>query len=197
MRSISILFITFVFYAFLGWCFEMVHMGITTKEIVNRGFLNGPVIPIYGAGMLTILLLLQPIKRNGFFLTIAIIAICSLLEYSTSYIMEKLFHMRWWDYEDKAFNLHGRICAETMSMFTVMAVFVIYYLDPFFQTFLSSFNTTILMTVASLLLVAFIVDLVFSNMVLKDYIRSQTKTKHKDKTPSIRDYTNKLLRSKF
>ena len=142
MRRICILFITFIFYAFLGWCFEMIHMGITTNEVVNRGFLNGPIIPIYGAGVLSILLLLKPLKHNIVLLTICIVLICSIIEYLTSYVMEKMFGLRWWDYENKPLNLHGRICFETMSMFTVMALFIVYYLDPVFQKMIDKVDTT-------------------------------------------------------
>ena len=197
MRRICILFITFIFYAFLGWCFEMIHMGITTNEVVNRGFLNGPIIPIYGAGVLSILLLLKPLKHNIVLLTICIVLICSIIEYLTSYVMEKLFGLRWWDYENKPLNLHGRICFETMSMFTVMALFIVYYLDPVFQKMIDKVDTTYVVIISIILLIFFISDIIFSNMILNDYIRSQTKTKKKDKTPSIRDYTTKLLRDRF
>lgn len=196
MRRICILFITFIFYAFLGWCFEMIHMGITTNEVVNRGFLNGPIIPIYGAGVLSILLLLKPLKHNIVLLTICIVLICSIIEYLTSYVMEKMFGLRWWDYENKPLNLHGRICFETMSMFTVMALFIVYYLDPVFQKMIDKVDTTYVVIISIILLIFFISDIIFSNMILNDYIRSQTKTKKKDKTPSIRDYTTKLLRDR-
>lgn len=197
MRRICILFITFIFYAFLGWCFEMIHMGITTNEVVNRGFLNGPIIPIYGAGVLSILLLLKPLKHNIVLLTICIVLICSIIEYLTSYVMEKMFGLRWWDYENKPLNLHGRICFETMSMFTVMALFIVYYLDPVFQKIIAKIDTMYIVIISIILLIFFISDIIFSNMILNDYIRSQTKTKKKDKTPSIRDYTTKLLRDRF
>jgi len=197
MRRICILFITFIFYAFLGWCFEMIHMGITTNEVVNRGFLNGPIIPIYGAGVLSILLLLKPLKHNIVLLTICIVLICSIIEYLTSYVMEKMFGLRWWDYENKPLNLHGRICFETMSMFTVMALFIVYYLAPVFQKMIDKVDTTYVVIISIILLIFFISDIIFSNMILNDYIRSQTKTKKKDKTPSIRDYTTKLLRDRF
>lgn len=197
MRILSILFITFIFYAFLGWCFEMVHMGITTKEVVNRGYLNGPIIPIYGAGMLSILILLKPIKKYVFLTTILIVLICSILEYSTSYVMEKIYGIRWWDYEDKWLNLNGRICFETMSMFTGLALFVIYFLHPIFSKAIAHFSTVTLSIVALVLLVIFLGDFILSNMIVKDYLQSHIETLRKDKTPLIRQYTTKLLKDKF
>lgn len=197
MRILSILFITFIFYAFLGWCFEMVHMGITTKEVVNRGYLNGPIIPIYGAGMLSILILLKPIKKYVFLTTILIVLICSILEYSTSYVMERIYGIRWWDYEDKWLNLNGRICFETMSMFTGLALFVIYFLHPIFSKAIAHFSTVTLSIVALVLLVIFLGDFILSNMIVKDYLQSHIETLRKDKTPLIRQYTTKLLKDKF
>lgn len=197
MRSLSTLFITFIFYAFLGWCFEMVHMGITTKEIVNRGYLNGPIIPIYGAGMLSILILLKPFKKFVVLSTILIILICSILEYTTSYVMEKIYGIRWWDYEDKWLNLNGRICFETMSMFTGLALFVIYFLHPIFTKVIAEFSTTSLFIISLVLSFLFLGDFILSNMIVKDYLQSHIETLRKDKTPLIRQYTTKLLKDKF
>ncbi len=197
MRIGSILFITFIFYAFLGWIFEMIHMGITTKEVVNRGFLNGPVIPIYGVGMLSILLLLNRFKKCFFITTILIVLICCILEYSTSYVMEKMYGIRWWDYEDKWLNLNGRICFETMTMFTLLALFVIYFLNPIYLKVILSFNTPILFIVALVLLLLFLGDLILSNMVLKDYLKAHINSNRIDKTSSIREYTSKLLKNRF
>jgi len=84
-----------------------------------------------------------------------------------------------------------------MSMFTVMALFIVYYLAPVFQKMIDKVDTTYVVIISIILLIFFISDIIFSNMILNDYIRSQTKTKKKDKTPSIRDYTTKLLRDRF
>ncbi len=197
MRSCSTIFIIFMFYAFLGWCFEMVHMGITTREVVNRGFLNGPIIPIYGVGMSLFLILLSPFKNRVFLTTILIVGICSVLEYATSYVMEKIYGIRWWDYEDKFLNLNGRICFETMSLFTILALFVIYFIHPVFSKAINGFSTPILCGVALMLLVFFIADWILSNIIVRDFLQAHIESIRKDKTPLIKDYAMKLLRDRF
>lgn len=194
MRTISILLITFIFYSFLGWCFEMVHMGITTKEVVNRGFFNGPVIPIYGIGMMLIIYLLDGFKDNIITTTLLIVAICSILEYSTSVLMEKLFDMRWWDYEDKPLNLNGRVCFETMSLFTIMALIGIYKINPAYMEFITSLSTNMLMKLAFFFLAAFLLDAFFSLYILNRYMSKDERSIRKDKTPDIRKFTKTVIR---
>ena len=196
IRLFLLIFISFIFYSFLGWCFEMVHMGITTKEVVNRGFFNGPIIPIYGVGSLIIIILLNDIKENFFMTLISIILICSILEYTTSYFMEKFYKIRWWDYTDKKFNLNGRICLETMSMFVIMALGVIYYINPLFMNFILKIKPNLLYVIGITLLILFIIDYAFSNMVLNKYLKSDLGSR-KDKTPDIRKFTKDLLHGKF
>ena len=105
----------FLSYAFLGWCMEVVFCSISQGHVTNRGFLNGPVCPIYGFGMLAILVLLRPflavndLPHNiGLFFCGMVLA--SAVEYLVGWGMLKLFHARWWDYRDKPCNLNGFIC---------------------------------------------------------------------------------------
>ena len=77
--------------------------------------------------------------------------------------MEKKYKIRWWDYTDKKFNLNGRVCAETMFMFVVMALMVVYYIQPIFSKFLSSLNDETIYIIASVLLILFLIDYIFSN----------------------------------
>lgn len=105
----------FFLYSFLGWAQETVQCSIKERRFVNRGFLNGPICPIYGCGALLIFTFLLPIKRGiaSPFLAVPLVFLCgaviaSALEYVTSWVMEKLFHARWWDYSDKKWNINGR-----------------------------------------------------------------------------------------
>ncbi len=193
--TISTLFISFIFYAFLGWCFEMVHMGITTKEVVNRGFYNGPIVPIYGVGAILILILLESVKSNFILTVILITLICCLLEYFTSYTMEKTHGIRWWDYSNKKFNLNGRICLETMLMFVGMAILVLYYIHPMFLDVLAFIPDVSLYLIAIGLLILFLIDMVFSNYVLKKFKETDMSLRL-DKTPAIRKYTREFLKIK-
>ena len=91
MEIVCKYFLLFLFYSFLGWVLEMVVCSIADKKVVNRGFLIGPYCPIYGSGCLLIISLLHKYQDDPFTLFIMAIIVCSLLEYFTSYIMEKLF----------------------------------------------------------------------------------------------------------
>ena len=105
---------------------------IELKRFINRGFLIGPYCPIYGCGAVLITLLLQKFVNDPITLFVYGIIICSILEYTTSFIMEKLFNARWWDYSTKKFNINGRICLETMIPFGLLGLAIVYIINPFF-----------------------------------------------------------------
>lgn len=115
----------FLIYAFLGWCSEVAFAALEQGKFINRGFLNGPVCPIYGVGMIIVLTALWPLKNNIFLLFLGAAILTSLLEYVTGYILEKFFHEKWWDYSDMPFNLKGYICLKFSLMWGFAATFVV------------------------------------------------------------------------
>ena len=131
MEVICTYFLYFIIYAFLGWSMEVICKLIEKHRFINRGFLVGPICPIYGYGVLLIVLLIGSTKGDLLAVFLKSILVCSILEYLTSYFMEKIFNARWWDYSRRKFNLNGRICLETMLPFGILGVFVIYILHPF------------------------------------------------------------------
>ena len=106
---------------------------ITASKTYNRGFLNGPWIPIYGFGAMLVIVLfdIQQVNYPIYTLFISGGVVACLLEYITSYVMEKLFHRRWWDYSQKAFNLNGRVCLEGFICFGLFSVVAIDYCSAF------------------------------------------------------------------
>ncbi len=121
----------FYVYSILGWCMEVVYMGFREKKLTNRGFLLGPFCPIYGIGLTAITMLFQSSRDHFLYVFFSIIILCSLLEYTASYLLERLFHTHWWDYHDMKFNIHGRICLETMLPFGILGSFALYRINPF------------------------------------------------------------------
>ena len=107
--SIYELLSLFFIYGFLGWCVEVAYCGVENGNFVNRGFLNGPICPIYGFGAVIVILCLTPIRDNVLILFIGSAVLTSLLELATGFALDKIFHARWWDYSDKPFNLGGYI----------------------------------------------------------------------------------------
>ena len=120
----------FFIYAFLGWCTEVVYCTVTTGKRVNRGFLNGPVCPIYGFGMIFIIFILTPYTENAALLFVGSAAVCSLLELTAGWILKKMFHTSWWDYSDQPFNLGGYICLKFSLLWGIGGVFMMRIIQP-------------------------------------------------------------------
>ena len=120
----------FIIYSFLGWCCETVYCSILQKKFVNRGFLYGPLCPIYGCGALLVLYLLRDVRASILPLFLSGMVVTTILEYLTSVLLEKLFHMKWWDYSAMPFNINGRVCLLNSCEFGALSVFVVMVLHP-------------------------------------------------------------------
>lgn len=164
--SLYYYFILFMFYSFFGWCIEVIYTFFRNKTLVNRGFLIGPYCPIYGYGCLLIILLLNKYLKDPVVLFIMSVLICSVLEYVTSYLMEKFFKARWWDYSDRKFNINGRICLETLVPFGLLGCFLMYVLNPFVSNLILSIPTIIINIIAIILFIIYITDNIISFKVI-------------------------------
>jgi uncharacterized membrane protein len=130
MQSVYQVLFLFLIYAFLGWCVEVSFVAVTSGRVVNRGFLNGPVCPIYGVGMVGVLLLLEPIQDNLLLLFLGGMLLCTLVELIGGWVLEKVFHTRWWDYSNQPFNLGGYVCLGFSIMWGLAVTFVVRLLHP-------------------------------------------------------------------
>jgi len=162
-------FFLFFIYCIIGWCVETIYVAINTKKFVDRGFLIGPYCPIYGFSCLGIVLYLTQYKDNFVTIFILGVVICSIFEYFTSYIMEKLFKTRWWDYSHKKFNLNGRICGFNSLLFGVGSLLVIYIIQPFLDLFLLRLNNKVFLGLNVICLILFIVDTIISFSVANKF----------------------------
>ncbi len=126
----------FFIYAFLGWCTEVSYAALVTGKFVNRGFLNGPVCPVYGFGAVIVLAALTPLADNLLLLFLGSMALASALEWLTGFALEKLFHQRWWDYSDQPFNLNGYICLRFSVAWGFACLFVVKLLHPAVRLFI-------------------------------------------------------------
>lgn len=120
----------FFIYAFLGWCTEVSYAALVTGKFVNRGFLNGPWCPVYGFGVVIVLAGLTPLENNLLLLFLGSVVLTSALEWLTGFVLEKLFHQRWWDYSDQPFNLSGYICLRFSVAWGFACLFVVKLLHP-------------------------------------------------------------------
>ena len=119
----------FIIYAFIGWCTEVSYAALDTGKFVNRGFLNGPYCPIYGCGVV-IVAILTPLKENLLILFAGSFLLTSVLEYITGYILEKVFHNKWWDYSDKPFNIKGYVCLKFSIYWGLACTFIMDIIHP-------------------------------------------------------------------
>ena len=150
----------FFIYAFLGWCVEVSFVAITRGKVVNRGFLNGPVCPIYGVGMVGILYALEPLKDNAIVLFIGGVVICSVLELFTGWILDKIFRMRWWDYSENRFNIGGYICLEFSIMWGLGSMIMVNMIHPMIYGVVSKIPLMVIYALLVIFAIAFIIDII-------------------------------------
>ena len=120
----------FLIYSCIGWCLEVIYAAVTTGQLVNRGFLNGPVCPIYGFGMIIVLFTLTPLLHSALLLYIGGVILPSALELVGGWALYKLYRTRWWDYSDYPFNIGGFICLEFCLLWGVGTLVVMRIVHP-------------------------------------------------------------------
>ncbi len=158
----------FIIYAFLGWCVEVCFCTIVTRQWVNRGFLNGPVCPIYGFGMLSIVTVLTPLKYNPLLLFLGAMILCSALELVTGYVLKKLFHTSWWDYSDQKFQIGGYICLKFSIIWGLGGMAALYILHPVVEKIVYAVQNRFGLILLILCLGLFVVDgIVTVNIIAK------------------------------
>lgn len=168
LYDIMFYLLLFIIYSFIGWVIEVIYVYYDEDKLVNRGFLIGPCCPIYGVSSILMIFLLDKYKPNLEVLFVMAVLICTITEYLTSLIMEKLFNTRWWDYSKQKFNLNGRICLKTSIAFGLLGVLLIYVINPFISSLLLKFNPIVLIVVSSIFLIVFLIDLCISfNIISK------------------------------
>ena len=156
------LLMLFLVYSFLGWCVEVSFVAVTTGRVVNRGFLNGPVCPIYGVGMLGALLLLEPVSDNLVLLFFLGMLLCTLVELIGGWILERAFHTRWWDYTDKPFNLGGYVCLGFSIMWGFAVTFAVRLIHPLIFSLVCWLPHLVGWILIGVLYVLFIIDFVLT-----------------------------------
>ena len=190
MRNVFTYFMLFFIYAILGWIIETTLVSIEKRKFVNRGFLIGPYCPIYGFGGLAITILLKNYTKDPIVLFLMAVIICGILEYFTSYIMEKIFKARWWDYSAKKYNINGRICLETVVPFGILGCLVMYVLNPITFKYLNMLSNSMLNIISAICFTIFITD----NIVSYNVISSFTKTVKTINVGKIKDNTEEITK---
>lgn len=155
---ISLLFLYFVIYAFLGWILETVYCSVRERRFVARGFLYGPVCPIYGVGVLMMLCWFAPFTGQPLLFYVIATVCMSAWEYLVAWILETTTHIKYWDYSDRKFNLHGRICLSISLTWGVLAYLVIFWIHPVVAGLVERLSTFTICVADVVLLVLLVSD---------------------------------------
>jgi len=171
----SSLMILFALYSLIGWAMETVYCSIPAQKFVYRGFLYGPVCPIYGFGALGIVMVLLPFRNHPELIFVFGMILASVLEYAASFLLEKLFKKSWWDYSDKKFNINGRVCLLNSTFFGILSLLLVYILHPMFNDFLTNLPEALQAFLAVSLAILFCIDVFLSVRNTLDFNREMHK----------------------
>ena len=161
----------FLIYSCLGWCVEVVYAAATTGQLVNRGFLNGPVCPIYGFGMILVLFFLTPLEDDLLLLYLGGVILPSALELVGGWALYKLYRTRWWDYTDKPFNIGGYVCLEFSLMWGVGAMVMVKVIHPTIAALVNIIPPLVGFVLMCLLYAVYAADVVATAIAASDLAR--------------------------
>lgn len=169
LYELAYAFLLFFIYAIFGYICEVVYCFIYNKgKIQDRGFLYGPYVPLYGFGALIIIFVLKRYEYDPIVLFVMAMILMSLLEYITSYLMEKIFENKWWDYSSTRFNINGRICLFNAILFGMLGVFMTYYINPTVTRYLNKIPNIWKLILATMLFIVILFDFIkTTNVALK------------------------------
>ena len=168
----------FFVYGFLGWCTEVIFAAFKQHRFVNRGFLNGPICPIYGVGVTLVIACLEAFQSNLLLLYISSVILVTVLEGVTGWAMDKLFHNKWWDYSKLPFNIGGYVCLLFSLIWGVACVFVVYFVHPLIHQVLSLIPHTAGIALIAILGIALLSDMIVTTSAIVKFNQYLELLKH-------------------
>ena len=168
----------FFVYGFLGWCTEVIFAAFKQHRFVNRGFLNGPICPIYGVGVTLVLACLEAFQSNLLLLYISSVILVTVLEGVTGWAMDKLFHNKWWDYSKLPFNIGGYVCLLFSLIWGVACVFIVYFVHPLIHQVLSLIPHTAGIALIAILGIALLSDIIVTTSAIVKFNQYLERLKH-------------------
>ena len=193
VRDFSIFILIFFTYSFIGYLLEIISVSRIKKKIdLSRGYLIGPYLPIFGIGSILIIINLNPYKNDIFVLYIMSIVLCCILEYLVSFVLEKVFGMRWWDYSNKKYNINGRVCLENGVLFGLCGIIIVKYFNPFLLKIILSLPNFLIITLGLIIFSIMFIDFVWSTYIIWKLKEDSTMYSEKDSTNRIK---NEIIKS--
>lgn len=152
----------FWLYSFCGWIWESSYVSIRQKKLVNRGFVNGPLLTLYGTGAVMVYLILRPFESNVWALYFGGVIVATVLEYITGVLMETIFHAHWWDYSNQKFNFQGKICLSSSIAWGFFTLGLFYVLQPIAVKVVDLVSDSVGEIIVSVVTVCYLIDFGFS-----------------------------------
>ena len=194
-ETFIIYFLLFMIYSIIGYLVEVICVSFADKKLTtSRGFLIGPYLPIYGTGTLIMTCFLSKYKNDVLALFIMSTILCTILEYMTSYVLEKIFKLRWWDYSEQSFNINGRVCLSNGVLFGFGGVIVVELVNPILKELLYNIPTWLIISLGVFLLAVFIIDLTISMYIMTRLKINVSKYTKKDASNIIRKEVQEVLK---
>lgn len=152
----------FLVYSILGWFVESTYMSICNKKLTNRGFIRGPICPIYGVGALAVFFILRPVSQNYFLLYFLGAAVATIIEFITAKLMIRIFGYVWWDYRKKPFNYKGILCLESTLAWGLYTVILFLFLQKGVEAIVNVIPQDIVLLLTKLIFIYFAIDMSIS-----------------------------------
>ncbi len=170
----------FLIYSFGGWVLEVIYHAVTMGKVINRGFLNGPVCPVYGCGVISVFAMIHTLESGGHSMNDAMIflfgvILATAVELLAGWLLDLCFHARWWDYSDKPLNFHGYICAEFSLLWGFAILLVVKVFQAYVERHTPHAASTLGWIVIAILYAIFLADLIVTAMVTRGLNKKLTK----------------------
>lgn len=191
----GIIFLLFMIYSFLGYIIEVIEVSKIHKKLtLNRGFLIGPYLPIFGFGSLIMIYALNAYEDDILVLFVMSAVSCSILEYLTSLVLEKIFKLRWWNYSNKSFNLNGRICLQNSILFGIGGVLIVKIINPVITSFLYFLPELVVEIIAVILFIGIMIDFILTLYIMVKLKSNFNQYDKRDATYDLKKDISKLLK---
>lgn len=171
----------FLVYSFGGWVVEVIFHAVTLGKVINRGFLNGPVCPVYGFGVISVFAMINTLQSSGYQMSDGMIFIfgvilATVVELIAGWLLDVCFHARWWDYSDKPLNFHGYICLEFSLIWGLAIVLVVKVFQRYVENHTSSHADSLLgWVVLAILYAAYLADFIVTVAVIRGLNKKLTR----------------------
>ena len=198
LYTLSQYFLLFYFYSIIGYISEVLSIYRLKKQFIwNRGYLLGPYLPVFGFGALITTVFLRVYQNQPITLFVLGMVYCGTLEYMTSLVLEKIFHLRWWDYSKKKYNINGRVCLETSVLFGLGAVIHVKVVCEVFFSILQSLPKYGIITIAIIIFIIMLIDFIISTVEIIRLKKDIKIVGTKDATSEIKKKMKESLQNNY